>query len=98
MEENAAGQRERVPRADYSNPPIELVRLGRTLRALRESRGMKQIEVATAAGMVESQVSDVERGKNNPGWLNLVRMLEAMEVSVAEFGAAHEERLVEPEG
>lgn len=85
-----------MPRADYSNPPAELVRLGRTLRALRESRGMKQIEVATAAGMVESQVSDVERGKNNPGWLNLARMLEAMEVSVAEFGAAYEDRQVEP--
>ena len=25
--------------------------------------------------MTESQVSDIERGKNNPGWLLLIRLL-----------------------
>jgi hypothetical protein len=43
-----------------------LVALG---TALREREGLKQIELATAAGMTESQISDIERGKNNPGWL-----------------------------
>jgi transcriptional regulator with XRE-family HTH domain len=33
---------------------------------LREREGLKQIELATAAGMTESQISDIERGKNNP--------------------------------
>jgi transcriptional regulator with XRE-family HTH domain len=65
-----------VPRARYDDPPPELVHLGRALRELREQGGLKQIELATAAGVTESQVSDIERGKNNPGWLLIVRIVE----------------------
>lgn len=64
-----------VPRADYDTPPPELARLGAALKTLREERGLKQIEVASGANMTESQVSAIERGKNNPGWLLLIRLL-----------------------
>jgi transcriptional regulator with XRE-family HTH domain len=65
-----------MPRASYDEPPAELLRLGRSLKELRERQGLKQIEAATAAGMSESQVSDIERGKNNPGWILLVKLVE----------------------
>ncbi len=80
-----------VPRASYDNPPPELVRLGAALKALREERGLKQIEAASGAGMTESQVSDIERGKNNPGWLLLIRLLvDGLDANLGDLAAAYE--------
>jgi transcriptional regulator with XRE-family HTH domain len=64
-----------MPRASHKKPPPQLVLLGGTLRALRERAGLKQIELATAASMTESQISDIERGKSNPGWLLVMGLL-----------------------
>lgn len=90
MSASRGGQRvSTLPRADYNTPPDALRYLGRALRALREERGLKQIELATAAGTTESQVSDVERAQNNPGWLLVTRLLDAMDVGMAEFADAY---------
>ena len=79
-----------VPRANYDDPPPELSRLGTALKALREERGLKQIEAASGAGMSESQVSDIERGKNNPGWLLLMRLLvDGLEADVGDLASAY---------
>lgn len=79
-----------VPRASYDNPPPELVRLGAALKALREERGLKQIEAASGADMTESQVSDIERGKNNPGWLLLIRLLvDGLDADLDDLAAAY---------
>lgn len=83
-----------MPRADYDEPPSELVGLGQALRELRERQGLKQIELATAAGMTESQVSDIERGKNNPGWLLLVRLVtDGLGLTLGDLATAYEERV-----
>jgi transcriptional regulator with XRE-family HTH domain len=80
-----------MPRANYDEAPAALIGLGLALRELREAKGLKQIEVATAAGMTESQVSDIERGKNNPGWLLVMRLLgDGLGVGLDEFAAAYE--------
>lgn len=80
-----------MPRARHEKPPPELVRLGAALRALREKRDLKQIEAASRAGMTESQISDIERGRNNPGWLLVMRLLNAgLEATLAELVAAYE--------
>jgi transcriptional regulator with XRE-family HTH domain len=80
-----------VPRARYDTPPPELARLGAALKALREERGLKQIEAASQADMTESQVSDIERGKNNPGWLLLIRLLVAgLDADLGDLAAAYE--------
>ncbi len=55
------------------------VELGRTLRALRESRGFSQAEVARRAGMGKSQVSKYERGT--------LPRLESLEKLLAVLGA-----------
>jgi transcriptional regulator with XRE-family HTH domain len=79
-----------VPRANYDNPPPELVRLGAALKELREKRGLKQIEAASGADMTESQVSDIERGKNNPGWLLLIRLLvDGLDANLDDLAAAY---------
>jgi transcriptional regulator with XRE-family HTH domain len=86
-----------VPRASYDTPPLELARLGTALKALREERGLKQIEVASGADMTESQVSDIERGKNNPGWLLLIRLLvDGLDADLRDLATAYE-RAVEGE-
>lgn len=78
-----------MPRAEYDNPPDDLVHLGRALKALREDRGLKQIELATAAGATESQVSDIERAQNNPGWVLVTRLLHGLEASVDDLADAY---------
>jgi transcriptional regulator with XRE-family HTH domain len=80
-----------VPRANYDTPPPELARLGVALKALREERGLKQIEAASGADMTESQVSDIERGKNNPGWLLLIRLLvNGLDADLGDLAVAYE--------
>jgi transcriptional regulator with XRE-family HTH domain len=78
-----------VPRADYDDPPSELIRLGRALRTLRQRQGLKQIELATTAGMTESQVSDIERGKNNPGWRLIVRIVDGLGLTLNDLADAY---------
>jgi len=42
--------------------------------------------------MTESQVSDIERGKNNPGWLLLIRLLvDGLNASPRDLAVAYEE-------
>lgn len=61
------------------------------MKALREARNLKQIEAASRAGMTESQVSDIERGKNNPGWLLVMRLLNAgLDATLHDLTAAYE--------
>jgi transcriptional regulator with XRE-family HTH domain len=45
------------------------------VKTLRKGRDLKQIEVATNAGLNESQISEIENGKNNPGWLLVQRLV-----------------------
>jgi transcriptional regulator with XRE-family HTH domain len=78
-----------VPRADYENPPDSLRYLGRALRALREDRGLKQIELATSAKTTESQVSDIERAQNNPGWILVARLLDGHDATVSDLADAY---------
>jgi transcriptional regulator with XRE-family HTH domain len=79
-----------VPRARYEPPPPELVRLGAALKMLREERDLKQIEAASRADMTEGQISNIERGKNNPGWLVVMRLLKGLDATLADLLAAYE--------
>lgn len=79
-----------MPRADYENPPDSLRYLGRALRVLREDRGLKQIELAAAADATESQVSDIERAQNNPGWILIARLLDGLDATAADFADAYQ--------
>jgi transcriptional regulator with XRE-family HTH domain len=78
-----------LPRADYENPPQDLLRLGGALRALRTTAGLRQKDLSALTGMPESQISDIERGKNNPGWLLTIRLLNGMGLGVTDLAAAY---------
>lgn len=81
-----------MPRAHRDPPPAELVRLGHALRTLRHRQALKQIEVATAAGLTESQVSDLERAQINAGWLLVVRLVEyGLGLTLRDLADAYED-------
>lgn len=81
-----------MPRADYKPPPAELERLGAAVKTLRERRDLKQIEVATAAGLTESQISEIENAKNNPGWLLVTRLVvDGLGLELRDLVSAYED-------
>lgn len=56
-----------------------------TLRALRESRGLSQSQLATLAGVAQATVSFWESGARRPGLEESVRAARALGVPLDEF-------------
>lgn len=70
-------------------PPAKIdQRLARALRSLREQRGETQEGLAHAAGVTTTGLNRIERGKANPTWTTLTRILGALEVTLAELETA----------
>ncbi|MGH2912725.1 MAG: helix-turn-helix domain-containing protein [Solirubrobacteraceae bacterium] len=59
--------------------------LGEAVRAIREERGLSQVQLAAATGFIQAWVSHVERGRRNPSWSNVVRLAGGLGVSVSEL-------------
>lgn len=57
------------------------------MRELREARGETQEDVASGAGLTVGSFARVEQGKANPGWATVLRIADALDVSMAELGA-----------
>ena len=64
--------------------------LGRAVRAIREERGLSQVQLAEVTGFIQAWVSHIERGQRNPSWNNVVRLAEGLGVSVSELAARAE--------
>jgi transcriptional regulator with XRE-family HTH domain len=62
--------------------------LGRVMRGLRRSRGVSQDALGRAADAGRTYVGSVDRGERNPSFEHLLRLLRALGVTWAEFGAA----------
>lgn len=60
-------------------------RIGRRLRALRESRGLSQEDVAAAIDRSVETVSNIERGKVLAALETLDRLSRRLEVPLSEF-------------
>jgi transcriptional regulator with XRE-family HTH domain len=71
-------------------PSSDLLALGRAVRAIREERGISQVQLAAETGFMQSWVSHVENGRRNPGWSNVVRLAGGLDVSLAELAARTE--------
>ncbi|MFL9955296.1 helix-turn-helix transcriptional regulator [Paraburkholderia nemoris] len=65
-----------------------LVQLGKAIREIRQSQSISQEELAHRSGIDRSYMSSVERGGQNIGVMHLVRIAEALEVSVAALATA----------
>ncbi|HEX4483319.1 MAG TPA: helix-turn-helix transcriptional regulator [Solirubrobacteraceae bacterium] len=67
-----------------------LAALGRAVRAIRDERGINQVELAAKTSFTQAWISHVERGKRNPSWNNIVRLAAGLGVGVAELAARAE--------
>ena len=66
----------------YANEPA-LKALGCAIRDLRLRQNLSQEELAHRAGIDRSYMSSVERGVQNPGIMLVVRVSQALGISVA---------------
>lgn len=65
-------------------------RLGPVIRRLRNSGGQTQEDVAYHAGISVGALSQIEGSRANPSWTTVLRISEALEVSLPDFVAALE--------
>ncbi len=64
--------------------------LGRAVQAIRAERGISQVQLAADTGFMQSWISNVEHGRRNVSWSNVVRLAEGLGVSVSELAARAE--------
>ena len=61
------------------------VRVGVRIRALRTKRRWSQAMLADHAGITREHLSELERGKKEPGILILDRIVQALDLSLRQF-------------
>lgn len=61
--------------------------VGARLRAVRESHGLSQRELARRAGVTNGTISLIEQNKNSPSVASLKKVLDGIPLSLAEFFA-----------
>ena len=59
--------------------------LGKTIRQLREERGMTQEVLAQEAGVTVGHMSMIERGHSNPTWATVKAVTVALSTRLAEL-------------
>jgi transcriptional regulator with XRE-family HTH domain len=70
----------KITRTTHEKESLTL--LGKRLKVLRAEASLTQEELCDKAGFSRSYYAEVETGKRNPSYLNLVRISEALEVSL----------------
>jgi transcriptional regulator with XRE-family HTH domain len=63
----------------------ERTAFGRRLRALRESKGLSQTQLAERVEMPYQAIAKYERGAVEPGWPTVLRLAEALGVTPDAF-------------
>jgi transcriptional regulator with XRE-family HTH domain len=61
------------------------VAFGRRVRAIRETDGLSQEQLAELAGLHRTYISSLERGQRNVGLDNIYALAQALKVSPAAF-------------
>ena len=61
------------------------VRFGARVRQLRHELSLSQEELADAAGLDRSYMGGVERGERNVSIINVERIADALDVSIADL-------------
>jgi transcriptional regulator with XRE-family HTH domain len=56
---------------------------GEALRRARTARGISQEQLAHEAGLDRTYVSGIERGERNPSLTNLLRLADALDITIA---------------
>lgn len=64
---------------------VGAIALGRAMRKLRKESGLTQEALSSRAAVHVTFVSGIERGKSNPSFASLERLLIAMDVNWCRF-------------
>lgn len=64
-----------------ANNKFDYVAIGERIRAIRVAKGMSQADLAFAAHLATSNVSDIENGKTKMWLATFVKIVEALQVS-----------------
>ena len=78
-----------MTRTKESDPRLAF---GRTIRRLRENRGLSQEKLAELAGIHRTYIGDVERGTRNIALVNMTRIAKALGTSLSRLIADMEKR------
>ena len=62
----------------------DLVAFGKTIRLLRQKKGLFQKELAKRSGLSPTYVSTLERGVQNPSLMSLASLAKGLGCSMAE--------------
>jgi transcriptional regulator with XRE-family HTH domain len=62
-----------------------LAALGRNVRRRREPRALTQEKLAEKSGLDPTYISDIERGRRNPGIKNVAKLAKALGFTTAEL-------------
>ena len=74
-----------MPRKATPDPNLAAI-----LKRLREDRGLTQEHVAWHAGIAVSSLAKIENAQTAPHWESVMRILGALDVTLAELAAALE--------
>ena len=62
-----------------------LAALGRNVRRQRDAKQFTQEKLAEKSGLDPTYISDIERGRRNPGIKNVARLAKALGLTTAEL-------------
>ncbi|MFI5240797.1 MAG: helix-turn-helix domain-containing protein [Candidatus Saccharimonadia bacterium] len=68
-----------------SEEKAALSSFGKQVKLWRHYRGLTQNDLASLAKLERVQISNIERGKSNPGLLTILRILVALDVTITEL-------------
>jgi transcriptional regulator with XRE-family HTH domain len=72
------------PSPSHAGSPV-LVKLGKTIKTIRVSKGLSQEELALASGIDRSYLGGVERGEHNIALVNLEKISIALGVPLRDL-------------
>lgn len=86
----------RVISGGYNKRMLDAGTIGKTIRSLREQRGMSQEVLSGLAGMYKSHLGRIERGEKKPNLDSLCRIASALGMQTHELLKRIEEQAQTP--
>lgn len=72
------------PSPSHAGNPV-LISLGKSIRDIRERKGLSQESVALSSGIDRSYLGGVERGEHNVALINIAKIAAALDVQLKDL-------------
>jgi len=63
----------------------QLLRIGKRVKFIRETKGLSQTQLANNIGKDQPSINRLEKGNVNPSYLYILEVCEGLEITIAEF-------------